>query len=431
MITKYLLKWKFNTFHSLLLLAFNSGIQSGIIRVSFTLWLKSCGMGIAHLALFNLITLPASFKVFWLPIMESLNLKEIFASFSYSSSQYSKQNMFGHRKLWILLLDALIVLMTLSLCLLQPQYQTIKLLLPYATLFSAIITSRESMAIAYQMETIKKEDLGPLEGKINAFQQTGFWISSYLIFSLSSYITWQFLFFCVAVILALCLVLTLFISESTVKHIHTKTFKEKFIEPYKDLINQNKHILIPMILFMTLYRLQDRLLTSVTSYFFIDLGFGQHFIFGKTLGLGSAVFGGFLGSYCVKRFNYKQSLVIGMVGHIMASSLLLVQSIWFPTSHVLFYVITLSEKFTRGFEATIFFTYQMLFCNKQYAVAQYSILAALDRISSTLIASLSGYLISYFGWNWFFIFSFVATVPSLLFLRKLPDGEKSTESTKH
>ena len=178
---------------------------------------------------------------------------------------------------------------------------------------------------------------------------------------------------------------------------------------------------------MTLYRMQDRLLIGVTNYFFVDLGFSQHFIFGKTLGIISSIMGGLLGSLCVKKYGYKKALVIGILGHVGASSLLLAQSILLPTSHALFYLIMFCEKFTRGFEATIFFTYQMIFCSKYFVVSQYSILIALDRLSGTIVSSASGYIIHSYGWNIFFLFSFFGTIPSLWFLRKLPNDASKVE----
>jgi|GEM_PF-3100097 len=412
-------KFRFSSFVSVFILSVTSGIHSGMTKFAFTLWLKSCGVDIIHLALFSLTFLPDSLKMLWLPFLESLRLETFL-----KKVLKRKKRVMGHRKIWLLLLEVIIIFFTFSFCFIHPKQYHIHHLILYVGFYCAFLATKEAMSIAYNMEIIKAENWGRLEGKINAGFQTGFWLGGIFLFSLSYYFPWSQLFLGVTIVLIISLILTFFIQDSVThqKTNQAKSLKQVFVEPYKDLIFRNKHILFSLFAFMVLYRMQDRLLMSVTNYFFVDLGFANQFLFGKTIGIAATIFGGLLGSFCVKKYGYKKALIIGIFGHGAASLLFLLQSIYLPKSYSLFYIIMFCEKFTRGFEATIFFTYQMIFCSKYFIVAQYSILIALEKLSGTIVSSLSGYIIAWYGWNIFFIFSFFGTIPSLWFLKKLPDS---------
>lgn len=434
MLTKNISEQKIlNKFRSLLVLSCTCGIQNGILKFSFMMWLKESGMNIVYLGLFNLIFLPYSFKIIWMPIIENSNLEKIFYNFlkKIGLKNLANKTKFAHRKISIIFLQLFIILFTISFVFINPMQVNIYLLIAYITIYAAFIFTNESMVIAYQMETIKANNLGASEGKVNAAYQFGFWIGSVVLFGLTSFISWNMLFLYFAILFSFLLILIFFIEDSVSNIKKSQTFKEKFLEPYHNLIKHNKDIIISLVLFICFYRMQDKLLASVTNYFFMDLGFKNQFLPGKTIGIGSMVLGGLFGSWLVKKLGYKKTLLLGLLGHGLASSLFLVQSMLFPKSHLLFYIIIIAEKFTRGFEATIFFTYQMIFCTKHFITQQFSIFVAIDRLAGSLISSISGYIINSYGWNIFFIFSFFGALPALFFLGNLPDKAKILENDEN
>jgi len=387
-----------------------SGIHSGVIHFSFGVWLKESGVHIIYLGLFNLIFLPFCLKMFWVPFLE--NRTKFFKHFE-------------NRKGFLILFELLISIFTYGLYWINPATISIQYLMIFGICYAALIATKEALAIAYQMETIKSNKWGSSEGKVMSAFYIGFWIGGILLFSLASFISWNNLFLILSGLLFSFFVMTIFIPESR-SHIKSETMiqnrtkRNLFIEPYKELIQRNKKILLPLILFIALYRLQDRLLMSVTNYFFIDLAFSKtEFLIGKTLGIICMILGGVLGSLSVKKKGYKWTMKFGMFWHGLAASLFLIQSL-VPKSHVLFYFTMFFEKITRGFEGSVFFTYQMIFCSKYFIMTQLSMLLALDKITGLTLGSVSGYIVHIFGWSWFFGFSFIGMIPAMLFLRKLP-----------
>jgi len=210
---------------------------------------------------------------------------------------------------------------------------------------------------------------------------------------------------------------------NTIEKIKPKsTVKEKFLDPYKDLVKKNKKHLISLISFIVLYRLQDRVLMSLSNYFLLDCNASKlDFSLGKTIGIFMAILGGLGASYFVKQFKYKKTLLFGMVLNAVLFVLFMAQA-YFPSNILLYYCVMISEKLIRGFEGNVFFTYQLLFCNIQYAMVQSSMLFALDKFFGTFISIFAGYIVIKFGWVFLFICSFLLTLSSLMFLNKLPNS---------
>lgn len=404
-------------FQSILLLTLISGIHNGIVKVSFGLWLKDHGMNIIYLGLFSLIFLPYSLKLLWLPLIENINFSQLLKKLKFPFN-------FGHRKSSLIFFEIIIIGFTASFFFINPVTIKIYYLIIYAAFYAAFIATKEALVIAYQMENMQAEERGATEGKINIAYQCGMWLGGIGLFQLASVYSWSKVFLSFAIALSILFILSLLIKDSISQIKKSKGFIAKYLDPYKNLLAHNKNILGSLIAFMILYRLQDRLLMANTNYFFIDLGFGKQFLAGKTLGLFFTILGGLVSSWLVKKQGYKKTLIIGLIGHAMASTLFLMQSMIWPKSILLFYIIMIIEKFTRGFEATIFYTYQMIFCTKYYVLQQFAMLVALERLSGSLLSSISGYIINGFGWNFFFLISFLGSLPSLLFLKKLPDKAK-------
>lgn len=399
-------------FRSVLILSFTGGLHSGFIRFAFGMWLKECGMHIIYLGLMNLIFLPFSLKLFWMPFLES---------------KFKPLARFGHRKSWIIFTEICIVLGILMLSLVNARTVSMSFILTYAFILCILIATKESLSIAYQMETIKAENWGSSEGKIAAGYHIGFWVGGIFLYASSAWIDWHILFVMVGIFLSILLFVNLLMPDSNFQTRAVGSFKERFLDQYKELVVRNRKIIIPLIAFIALYRLQDRIIMATSNYFFVDLEFSKmQMLLGKTVGIVMTIIGGLLGSYSVKKIGYKKTMILGMILHVFGASLFVIQSIM-PKSYQLFYSIMLFEKVTRGFEGTVFFTYQMIFCSKYFITTQLSMLLGLDKLTGSIISSFSGVVINAIGWTWFFVFSFIGTIPSLLLLRKLPNTVKQED----
>lgn len=394
-----------NRLSSLMLLSGLSGVYSGVLKVSVGIWLNQLGVDLVYLGLLSLIFLPYSFKVFWVPFFDSI--------------QSPLKRFFGVKKGWIVFLNIISVFMIFLLSFFNPldsMFQFICFLLVY----SCVTATYEAIALGYQMETVKPSEWGPWEGTFMIAYHTGFWMGGIGCVLASIYFPWSSVYFFLSILLCFFVPLVLRIPDSSTKVKLEKTVWGKFSAPFKDFISRNKSILFSLFAFIAFYRLQDRILASMLNYFVLDSGFSKaSFVMAKSLGLVCMALGGLIGSAFVKKLGYGRTLVYGIVWHGISSSLFLVVAL-FPSLSWLLYSAVAFEKVARGFESTVFFTYQMIFCNKNYGTTQIVLLVAVDRLTGGLIGSTSGFIAEKFGWPIFFAFSFIGSLPALYFMKKLP-----------
>lgn len=402
--------------HALYLLSGFSGFYSGVIKTAVGLWLKDYGMELIFLGLLNITLLPFSLKIFWIPFFDTWR------------SPFDR--IFGHRKGWLVTFAMIIPILSLGFILFDPQ-KNFMYLIAYATFYAACIATHEAMALGYQMETIAREEWGPREGVVMVAWHFGFWFGGGGLLFASQYVPWGHLFIISSTVMLLGGFWTMCIPDSDAVVRKVEGFSEKFITPYKDFIVGNRRILFSLIAFIALYRLQDRILSSMMTYFFMDIGCSKNLIAGgKSVGFVAMAIGGLLGSSTVKNFGYHKSLIFGVFFHAISTILFITQAV-LPINDFLFYFSLILEKLVRGFEGTIFFTYQMTFCNKQFAMSQIVILSAIDRLSGNIFGSFSGFIVEFFGWIFFFIISFIGSLPSLIFLKKLPRiGSSASEEAE-
>jgi PAT family beta-lactamase induction signal transducer AmpG len=393
------------------LLSLLAGIYSGLLKIALGVWLKDSGFGLVSLGLFGMVHFPYSLKVFWMPFLDTIG------------SPFER--IFQYRKGWIIFLNLIILCILFSFSFFDPSKNLIYFIM-LSVFYSCVAATYDSMAVGYQMDTINPKDWGPLEGFFMIAYHSGFWVGGMGSVWLSEYYSWSYVFFWMFLTLSLLTSSLIFMPTSQAQIRKTNSFWEKFSIPYQDFISRNKKIIISLVCFIALYRLQDRILMSMMNYFILDKGFSKGALTeAKTFGMIATIIGGLIGSASVKRIGYKKTLVLGVGWHVISAILFSVQAFLTPSLELL-YSAVIFEKMARGFESTVFFTYQMIFCNRLYSTTQLSLLVAIDRFNGGILASFSGFIAKFFGWKVFFLFSFIGSLPSLFFLKRLP-GELDEE----
>ncbi|WP_187440099.1 MFS transporter [Candidatus Nesciobacter abundans] len=208
------------------------------------------------------------------------------------------------------------------------------------------------------------------------------------------------------------------------------SFKEMFIEPYRDFVSKHKQYLVSVIAIMFLFRLQDKLISPVFYCYFVELGeslrgtiSAQHmkylFSASKIIGGFTAIAGSLASNYYLNKYSYKYNFFISAILHSLSCLPLLLLNNFLQSQYLIVGAI-LIEKTIRGFASNTFYVYQTSLCSKKYASSQLALLSLSESFGSALIGSCSGYAAEYLGWNYFFILAALISLPVLLFLKALP-----------
>ena len=74
------------------------------------------------------------------------------------------------------------------------------------------------------------------------------------------------------------------------------------------------------------------------------------------------------------------------------------------------------ENFSGGLGSAAFVAYLSALCNKKYTGTQYALLSSIMGLARTVLSSPSGFLVEFFGWTSFFVFSTFLGIPAILVL---------------
>ena len=79
------------------------------------------------------------------------------------------------------------------------------------------------------------------------------------------------------------------------------------------------------------------------------------------------------------------------------------------------------EHFGAGLGTAVFMVYLMRTCDPAHKAGHFAIVSALMSLSFTLAGVLSGFLAEALGFTWYFLFTFFATVPSMVLIWFAPE----------
>lgn len=172
-----------------------------------------------------------------------------------------------------------------------------------------------------------------------------------------------------------------------------------------------------LLLAIVLYKLGDAYAETLTSVFYIKLGFTASDVgkITKSLGLVSLLTGAAIGGSLMVRLGLFRSLL--SFGVLQLVSLLSFTALaWIGKSYALMAFAVGFENLASGMGTAAFMAFLMGLCNKRYTATQYALLSSLAALGRVAIAPTSGYVVEWIGWADFFLLTAFMALPGLLLL---------------
>lgn len=272
---------------------FSSGLPLYFLAQLIPAWLRSEQVDLKTIGFFSLVLLPFSFKYLWAPFLD----------------RYVPPFL-GRRRGWMLILQIALLLVMASFALFQPQAD-VQLIL-YAGLAVGFFSASQDIVLdAYRRELLADNELGLGNSfYANAYRISGF-IPGGLGLILSDYMPWEWVFVLISAFMAVGIIHTLMIKETSRPEEVPTSLKEAVVDPFREFFQRDgfqSGLLI--LLFIFLYKFGDTLATALITPFYIDVGFSKTVIgtVAKLVGLWSMVIGGFLGGLLMFRIGINRSL---------------------------------------------------------------------------------------------------------------------------
>ena len=431
----------------ILLLGAISGFPWVIIGSSLSLWLKEDGLSRSTIGWAGLIFTVYAFNYLWAPIIDRVRIPWL-------------TNKIGHRRGWIVLMQAIILISLICWSLINPN--TNLALVISIGLIIAIASATQDITV----DALRIEQIGENEGKSMqagaAMAVVGWWTGYKLggvvaltsaeffqSFGFENY--WQITFLILGILIIACNIGLMFINETPqIDREESQRITDKMIEDKLGSSNLIKKIIasltatvvgpiisffkkngfniaLAILAFIFLFKIGEAFLGRMSVIFYKEIGFTKSDIalYSKGLGWLTTVIFTLLGGLFAIRSGVIKAMFIS--GILMASTNLLFSILaWSGKSELMFAIAVIFDDMAAAFATVAFVAFISMLVDRTYTATQYALLASIGTAGRTTLAASSGALVDWLNGDWgiFFILTAIMVIPSLIFLYIIKDKLK-------
>ncbi len=387
------------------LMGFSCGVPLLLTLSVLQAWMKESGVDLGTIGLFSLVGLPYTLKFLWSPILDRFSLP-----------------LFGRRRGWLLLFQILLMLAIGGLGLSNPA-ENPWLVAGAAFLVTFFSASQDIVVDAYRREDLSDNELGLGSSLYVNGYRVGMLLAGSGGLILADHFSFGQVYLMMAASLLVGIVTTLLCREPEVAEGTPTTFREAVIQPFVEYFSRDGALLI--LLFILFYKVGDQMATTMTTPFYLDLGFTKTQIgaVAKLFGFWATIGGGLSGGILMLRLGIFRSLLtfgIFQAVSTLSFSILAVVGYSLPG---LALAIGL-ENFTGGMGTAAYVAYMASITNKKFTATQYALLSSLMGIPRVLASAPTGFMAQHMGWPWFFLFCSLIAIPGLILLRWVPGFQR-------
>lgn len=370
---------------------FFSGLPFGFFYTFIPVFFRTQGIDLKTIGLFSIAGLPWSLRLFFAPLIDRYFYKSFWMGFS--------------------LLGISISIIALSFF--SPQTIYFFLSLFCLTFFSTLF---DTSSDGFVVEWIPSQFLG----KANGIRISTYRVSLILfgggIVTLSHYLGFKFIFYLLGIttfLAGIFLILNPFLKfKPQSSHL---SLSSQFIQPLKEILSRKKAYLL--LFFVLTYKIGDALLGAMVYPFWVDRGFSRVEIglISGVLGSILTILGSLLGGFLSSIWSLKKALfILGLFQSISNIGYTIASLPQIPKKTI--YFASMFESFSGGLGTSAFLTFLTSLCKKEFSATQYAVFSTLFSLSITLSRTLAGYGATYLGYTYFFLLSFIISLPPLLLI---------------
>ena len=443
-------------FQKKIFITLSMGFVSGIpLLLTITLlqaWLTDEGISKSTIGLFALVGLPYSLKFLWAPIFDGITL-----------------STFGRRRSWMLVTQILLIITITGLGMTDPAMNATNVAI-LAVLVAFASASQDIVIDAYRRESLSDEEQTLGASAYVLGYRIGALAAGAGGLILADYMSYQMVYAFMSLVMLYGVLITIIADEpksnyrpssfietvikpfieffdrytsinniaaDRLKHVRSglsitlrpddKIRSEKISHGYKRSKITRRNILknifltpVLILLFILLYKIGDTMAHSLSTNFYLDIGFSKTEIgtIVKFFGLFATLVGAFSGGLIALKIGLYQSLIMFGIFQAIATLGFSLLAIVGDNIYLLMTVISL-ENLAAGMGYTAYLAFIANMTNKQFTATQFALMTALMSLPRTLFSGFSGYLVEYLDWELYFVFCSLIAIPALIILSKL------------
>ena len=394
------------------------GLPYAIVIIVSTIMYKNFGLTNTEIALYtSWLYLPWVIKPFWSPLVEIL-----------------KTNRF-----WIISMQIIIGSCLAGIALTLPSSNYLQYTLAFMWLLAFSSATHDIAVDGFYMMALPSKSQSWFIGIRNTFYRFAILTGQGLIVMLAGvfenwtgdiFNAWSILFMCLSF---LFLIFGLYHSwclpkpesDSLKNNLKIDKIFQSYFKIFKSFFT--KPNALAAISFMLLYRLGEAQLSKIAPLFMIDsidkggLGLSNielGFING-TIGLILLTLGGILGGFLISKHGLKHWIFWMAIAMKFPDFVYVYMASAQPESFLLISSLVAIEQFGYGFGFTAYLVYTMLYSEGKHKTAHYAICTGFMALGMMLPGMMSGILQDILGYQTFFIWIIITTIPGILIIKLL------------
>ncbi len=390
------------------LMGFSCGLPLLLTISVLQAWMKEEGVDLAVIGLMSLVGLPYTLKFLWSPLLDRYTLPFL-----------------GRRRGWLLVAQLLLILAIAGLGLTRPAQNPFMVALAalLVTFFSA---SQDILVDAYRREDLADEELGLGSSLYVNGYRVGMLLASGGGLIMADHTSFRLVYLIMAACMSVGLVTTLFTPEPVVAEGAPRSIREAVIDPFVDYFSRTGAFWI--LAFILLYKIGDQMASTMTTPFYLDIGFTKTEIGAvvKLFGFWATIIGGFAGGLLMLKLGINRSLWI-FGGLQAASTLGFTVLAWLGHSLPGLAAVIAFENLSSGMGTTAYVAFMASLTNRKFTATQYALLSSLMGVPRVIASAPTGWMAKVMGWPAFFIACALVALPGLFLLLKFASWRLQTD----
>jgi PAT family beta-lactamase induction signal transducer AmpG len=382
-----------------LLMGFSCGLPLLLTITVLQAWMKEEGVDLSVIGMMALVGIPYTAKFLWAPFLDRFTLPFL-----------------GRRRGWLLVAQVALIFSIAGMGSIEPGNN------PWMVAFAAFLVTFFSASQDIAVDAYRREDLTDEElGLGSSLYVNGYRVGMLLASGGGLIMADHMSFSAVYLIMAACMlpgVLTTLLAREPEATLGTpKDMREALIDPLVEYFSRQGALW--MLAFILLYKIGDTMASSMTTPFYLEIGFSKTEIGAvvKLFGFWATVAGGLIGGVIMIRLGINRALwVFGFLQAISTACFALLARIGHNVP-ALSGVIAF-ENLSGGMGTAAFVAFMASITNKRFTATQYALLSSLMGVPRVIASAPTGYFAKNMGWESFFIMCTLIALPGVLLLFK-------------
>ncbi|CAJ2377398.1 MAG: MFS transporter [Gammaproteobacteria bacterium] len=409
-----------------------SGFPWVVIGSAMTLWLKDLGLTRTAIGFFGSVFAVYSLNWMWAPLLDRVRLPLL--------------ARLGQRRSWLLLLQALMLLLILAMSRFDAGGSLVFLSL-LALSVASVSATQDVVIDAYRIDVLARGETDKLPAGA-ALATAGWWSGYGFIGAAALYfsdfgMSWNGVYVFLAMCVPLFMLNTLLLREPRSARFEAQREIQDAYEnmlggggghmwrrfaawclttlfqPIRDFFSRFGAVALLIFLFIVFFKIGEAFLGRMSLLFYKEIGFTSAEIatYSKLVGSTLTIAFSIVAGAITVHFGLVRGLMVGGISMAATNLIFAYMAATGPDTTVFATAIFL-DNFTSAFSTVAFVAFISHLTSRTYSASQYALMASLGNFGRTLFAGGSGWLVDSLDGDWvvFFVITALMVAPSLLML---------------